>query len=118
MGLSAEETADWLAVASYELQGSPFGLLERGARHARRTCKHFSQIVPTIVEFIENQPKAFKLDDCWNGYAPQEQLPPPAKQLTQEHVDAMSDQLRGIGLGCGYLIERDGKVVLAETGNE
>lgn len=118
MGLSAEETADWLSVAAYELQGSPFGLLERACRHARRTCKHFSQIVPTIVEFIENQPKAFKLDDCWNGYEVIERLPPPARQLTQQDVDGMSDQMRGIGLACGYLIERDGAVILAETGNE
>ena len=37
----------------------------------------------------------------------------PAPPLTQEVVDAMAPELRGMGLKLGYLIEQDGKVIPA-----
>lgn len=54
-GLTAEDRAEWLAVAMRTLSGIPADLLAAGCAVARRKCRFPSEIVPTIMEEIETR---------------------------------------------------------------
>jgi hypothetical protein len=52
-GMTAEDRNAWVQVARATLSGIPADLLARGCAKARRTCKFASEIVPTILEEVE-----------------------------------------------------------------
>jgi hypothetical protein len=116
VGMGDHEAEGWLRVALGEVREFPLQTLSFAAKHARRTCTHHAQIVPTIVKFCEeNLPQPVR--DPWGGV---ELLPPPPKpvpELTQEAVDVMSPELIRIGLTTKALIrEKDGRVVVNRDG--
>lgn len=117
VGMTEDETEDWLGVAVGEVLGFSLPVLDRACADARRTCTHHSQIIPAVIAAAEadtfRAPAEFTT--AWIGYegnaVPKPRLPAP--KLTQENVDAMSPELRSIGLKCGALVERFGKIVVA-----
>ncbi len=61
-GLSADDRKEWLAVAMQTLSGIPSDLLADGCAVARRKCRFPSEIVPTILEEVEQRWKWRKED--------------------------------------------------------
>lgn len=52
-GMTDRDVEDWLRVAVQTVGEYPVHLLDRACLEARRTCTHYSQIVPAIVAHIE-----------------------------------------------------------------
>ena len=55
VGMGDNEADDWLGAAVSALGSVPIDLFNRACISARRTCKHHSQIVPTIAAQIETE---------------------------------------------------------------
>jgi hypothetical protein len=55
VGMTADEAEDWLGVAVGEVIHYPASVLHYAAVEARRTCTHHSQIVPAIVEAVDER---------------------------------------------------------------
>lgn len=53
VGMSAQDTGAWLAVAAEEIAHLPEAVLTSACTVARRTCTHHGQIVPTILREAE-----------------------------------------------------------------
>lgn len=49
VGMSDDMATEWLAVAAGELLDLTRNALKAGCAHARRTCTHHAQIVPTVL---------------------------------------------------------------------
>lgn len=111
--MTEQETEDWLSVAVGVIGEQSRSVIARAALEAQKTCTHHSQIVPSIMKFCEERDKPSQLGNLVANCPPfvaQPQLPAP--KMTQADVDAMSPELVRMGLTCGALIERDGKVVV------
>lgn len=106
-GMTPKETKDWIRVACGALQHLPFHIFEAGARDARLTCTHHSQIVPTIVAGTKealawhNRPRVAPLLRLVSPeyFAPDEPLPDP---------ETLMPSLKRIGLLKGWLVELSG----------
>lgn len=70
VGMSDAMATEWLAVAAGELLDLTRNALKAGCAHARRTCSHHAQIVPTVLAEAERS-QADKADDRflddWNA---------------------------------------------------
>lgn len=116
--MTVEDRSEWLAVAVDSVANWPREVLIAACQHARRTCQHPAQIVPTISTFAEQADQDLRRDITRSTMprlrlAP---LPPPQSvgPLTQEQVDAMQPFIRRLGLQAGWLIENDhGEVIPA-----
>jgi hypothetical protein len=53
-GMSAEDRDAWVKVARATLSGMPADLLAVGCKEARKRCRFASEIVPTIIETVED----------------------------------------------------------------
>lgn len=83
-GLSADDRKEWLAVAMQTLSGIPADLLAEGCAEARKRCRFPSEIVPTILETVEQRWK-WRREDARLAARPKLSLPPP--EPTPEYVD-------------------------------
>jgi hypothetical protein len=104
VGMTEKETADWLNVALDAVSHIPLHIFEVGARAARHTCTHHSQIVPAIVAETReavawhSRPKSTPVlrlvsPDTFAAQAP---LPDP---------DTLMPGLKRIGLQKGWIVE-------------
>ena len=70
VGMSDAMATEWLAVAAGELLDLTRNALKAGCAHARRTCSHHAQIVPTVLAEAERS-QMVKADDRflddWNA---------------------------------------------------
>lgn len=116
VGMTAQETAEWLDVAFDAVSHLPFEIFEKGVRAARRTCTHHSQIVPAIIT-------ATKEALAWHERerpAPVLRLVGPASEPVAFEPDPLPDpntlmpNLCRMGLSKGWIIERNGKLEWAE----
>lgn len=119
VGMTAQETEDWLEVALDTLQHLPAHIFAKGELLARQKCTHHSQIVPTIIietrEDLEwhNRPKGTPpLRLVSPAHAAQ---PIPKPELPDPNY--LSASLQAIGLSAGWLIKRDGQVEWTEEDN-
>lgn len=107
VGMTEEETEDWLNVAADTLDDIPAHIVEAGARAARKRCEHHSKIVPAIIEETRealawhNRPKApvalrlvAPIDDA--EPLPDQPLPDP---------ETLMPSLRRMGLHRGWIVE-------------
>lgn len=103
VGMTEEETLDWLNVAVDTLADIPAHIVEDGARAARRRCDHHSKIVPAIIEETRealawhNRPKT----------APVLRLVAPDKLGEGEPLpdpETLMDSLKKLGLSAGFLV--------------
>lgn len=51
--LDEQKRGDWVQMVQEELLGEPHRLVAEGIRRARRVCKFPSEIVPTILAYVE-----------------------------------------------------------------
>jgi hypothetical protein len=92
-GMTDSEVEDWLRVAVQTVGQYPPRVLDAACMEARRTCTHFSQIVPAIVSSAEPEMAVLRRMAEWN--APQ--LAPPKYRLAQEDFEAIVAE-RGLAL--------------------
>lgn len=111
VGMAEKETEDWLTVACEALAHLPFRIFADGARSARHTCTHHSQIVPTIIAVTReamawhNRPKESPVLRLVSPetFAPDEPLPEP---------ESLMPSLQRIGLQHGWIVETpDGRLL-------
>jgi len=103
VGMTEQETDDWLSVAVDAVQHIPLHIFERGVRSARQTCTHHSQIVPAIITatreavawFSEPQRPALRLVSPEKP-ACKQPLPDPA---------SLNAGLQRIGLLKGWIVQ-------------
>lgn len=113
VGMTEEETLEWLSVAADTLAHIPVHIVEKGARAARTKCTHHAQIVPAIVE-------ATKDDLAWHNRpktAPLLRLVAPEHPAITEPLpdpETLPPPLRRIGLSKGWIVERNGRLEWAE----
>lgn len=103
VGMTEDETSDWLEVAADTLEDIPAHIVQDGARAARKRCDHHSKIVPTIIEVTRdavawhNRPKT----------APVLRLVEPTKLGEGEPLpdpETLMDSLKKLGLSTGFLV--------------
>jgi hypothetical protein len=116
VGMTEDETSDWLEVAADTLEDIPAHIVQDGARAARKRCDHHSKIVPTIIEVTRdavawhNRPKT----------APVLRLVTPKLGEGQPLPDpeTLMANLKSFGLSAGFLVQGpDGRLEWA-TGQE
>jgi hypothetical protein len=103
VGMTEQETDDWLSVAVDAVQHIPIHIFERGVRTARQTCTHHSQIVPAIIAatreavawFSEPTRPVLRLVSP-EEFAPTQPLPDP---------ETLNAGLQRIGLLKGWIVE-------------
>lgn len=118
VGMTEDETVDWLEVANDTLAHIPADILERGARSARGICTHHAQIVPTIIAETRealawrSRPSTAPL---LRLVAPEP--PPPVERAPLPDPEELHAPLRRMGIAAGWLAEgADGHVVWTEEG--
>lgn len=70
VGMNDEMASDWLASAVVELRELPDSAFLAGVQHARRTCTHHAQIVPTVLAEggkAQTATTAERFLDDWNN---------------------------------------------------
>lgn len=110
VGMTEDETSDWLEVAADTLEDIPAHIVEDGARAARKRCDHHSKIVPTIIAETRdavawhNRPKT----------APLLRLVSPPKLGEGQPLpdpETLMANLKTLGLSAGFLVEgQDGRL--------
>lgn len=93
-GMTDNEVEDWLRVAVQTVGEYPPRVLDAACLEARRTCTHYSQIVPAIVAAAEPEMAVLRRMAEWN--VPQ-LAPPPPPRLTDEEFDRIVAE-RGLAL--------------------
>jgi hypothetical protein len=81
--LNTDDRKEWLSVAMRTLSGIPADLLEYGCAEARKRCRFPSEIVPTIMETVEQRWK-WRLEDQRSRLRP---VALPSPQPDPEYVD-------------------------------
>lgn len=116
VGMTENETMDWLAVAADCLSDLPDDILETGCRIARRKCTHHSQIVPTVIGETEELMRWRKM----SANTPLRLVPAisaPAIEQPAEPLpdpDTLMPSLRRMGLARGWITNSGGKLVWSE----
>lgn len=104
VGMTEEETEDWLNVAADTLAEIPAYIVEDAARAARMRCTHHSKIVPTIVEESRdalawhNRPKS---PPALRLVAPER----PVENKPLPDPETLSASLKRMGLQRGWIVE-------------
>lgn len=104
---------EFLTIAAAEVAEFPVDILAAACRHVRRTATFPSQIVPMLVEDCERAValrRFLERRDRPALPAPPEFDRPALPPMTQREVDKLPSYLVTIGLACGALVERKGKV--------
>ena len=116
VGMTEDETLDWLEAAADTLAYIPAELVQRGAALARRRCTHHSQIVPAIIDETKDAL-------AWHGRpAPVLRIVAPApreaSRLTLAELPdpaTLQEALKQMGLEKGWIVERaDGRLEWSE----
>ncbi|MED5545770.1 MAG: hypothetical protein VX309_01080 [Pseudomonadota bacterium] len=116
VGMTEDETIDWLEVAADTISDIPSDIAERGARIARTKCTHHAQIVPTIisetkdaVEWRRRPTPALRL------VAPKAVEDEPREPEPLPDPETLMPVLREMGLQRGWIIElEDGRLAWAD----
>ena len=98
VGMNDDMASDWLASALFELQHLPDSAFLKAVAKARRTCRHHSDIVPTMIDEGEKAQHATMadkfigewnraLEDYRNGYKPRLTNQTEAQRLIGNAVD-------------------------------
>ena len=103
VGMTEDETAEWLGVAADTLADIPPHIVEAGALAARKRCDHHSKIVPAIIAETRemmawhNRPKT----------APVLRLVAPKLGEGQPLPDpeTLMANLKSLGLSAGFLVQ-------------
>lgn len=107
VGMGDSEAEDWLGAAVSAIGEVPVALFNEACITARRTCKHHSQIVPTVSAQIATQrAEADRLSEWTKPVA----LPPPTEAIGQDEFEQLVAE-RGRGLSAALdrgLILSDG----------
>ena len=77
-GMTDHEVEDWLRVAAQTVGDYPPRVLDAACMEARRSCTHFSQIVPAIVAAAEPEMAVLRRMAEWG--VPQLAAPPPPRR--------------------------------------
>lgn len=118
-GMTGGEAADWLGVAAQTVEHLPFDILQSACLSARKTCTHYSQIVPAIIATGDAA-----LAERRELRAPpviRYTLPPAEDRrfrgppIRQAEIDRMNPEMIELGLKCGALArDADGNVCPAD----
>lgn len=116
VGMTKDEVDDWLSVAIETLSHLPLHIFEKGARDARVTCTHHSQIVPAILAHTRDAlmwHNRMKTEPRLRLVAPETAAPPEREPLPDP--ETLSAELRRMGLSRGWIVEREGRLVWPES---
>jgi len=124
VGMSDEMASEWLHIASDDLAIFPVDILMAGCKHARRTCDHYSKIVPAVFAYCEEAMAMRRL-----ALRPRAAVALPAPKvpnrqpMTADELTWLNGPgelratLRRLGLSAGALAENEDGTV-SETGDD
>lgn len=115
VGMTEDETDDWLGAALPMVRHYRADTLHQAAAQAKRTIDHHSKIIPTIVGIADKIVPPTAWDDGWEGYElPKPRVALPAPALTAESIASLPAALVNVGLARGFLKRTaDGSVIEA-----
>ncbi len=118
VGFTAQETAEWLDVAFDAVSHLPYEIFEKGAKAARRTCTHHSQIIPAIISETKDamawHNRERPIERRLRLVSPESEIVDPAPKEPPPDPNTLMPTLRRMGLSKGWIIERNGQLEWAE----
>lgn len=94
-GMTQDDRAEWISIAMLEVEELPSGALREACKVARTTCKHPSELIPTIVSTATAVAENLQKDHRWAVQAYRNLTAPKITDATNEEIgEEEKDEVR------------------------